>query len=425
MPKLKTVYICSSCGYESPKWAGQCNQCDEWNSFVEDVIDKSASKAKKSSTVKLSKVGVRKLSELDHKAETRFTTGIGEFDRVLGGGIVKGSVTLLGGEPGIGKSTVTLQILDGLKELDSVFYVAGEESVGQISLRAKRLGVKLTNVHFVESYVLEEVLALVEKQEPNFIVVDSIQVMRSLDSSSMAGGINQIRITADRIIDVAKRLGIPTLIIGHVTKDGELAGPKVLEHLVDTVMYIEGNRLNQFRFLKPIKNRFGPTDEVGIFRMTSEGLLEVPDPAAAFIEDRDKLMIGTTLSCTTEGNRAFLVEIQALTSASAFGYPKRSATGFDTNRLIMIIAVLQKYYGVDLSNQDVFVNVSGGFKIKDTASDLAVMKAIVSSFKKEQLKLDTVYVGEVSLAGSVKSVAYQDLREKEAKRLKFKVNTKL
>ncbi len=420
MPKLKTIYICTNCGREHPKWQGQCSECNEWNSLVEDVVEKNP--YKKKSVV--SSAGVRKLSEIDHKAVVRMQTGISEFDRVLGGGIVPGSVTLLGGEPGIGKSTLTLQFLDRLKGQE-VYYVAGEESAEQISLRANRLGVSLDTVSFLETSVLEEVAREIESNKPDFLVIDSIQVIKSLENDGVPGGISQIRYIADAIVKLAKSKNISVVLIGHVTKDGELAGPKLLEHLVDTVLYIEGDKIKSYRFLKSIKNRFGSTDEVGIFRMDTAGLVEVPDPAAEFIEEREEMVIGSALGCTMEGNRPLVVEVQALTSASAFGYPKRSATGFDQNRLLMIIAVLQKYFGIDLSSQDVFVNVSGGFKIRETACDLAVMKAIMSSYSKKPLKHNVVYIGEAGLTGKIRNVAYQELREQEMKRLGFDITNKI
>jgi len=424
MPKLKTVYVCSSCETQHPKWAGQCDNCGEWNTLLEDVVEKNPSKIQEAPAFSLRSTSVRKISELDHTPLLRFKTGIGEFDRVLGGGIVPGSVMLLGGEPGIGKSTISLQVLGNLskdKNFKNIAYIAGEESTHQIALRAKRLKVKLENVSFIETNILEEALKEIEKLESDFIVLDSIQVIKSQQSNSLAGGVTQIRQVAEKIINFAKSKNIPCLIIGHVTKDGEIAGPKVLEHLVDTVLYIQGDKINTYRFIKSIKNRFGATDEVGIFRMEEAGLIEIPDPATEFVKDREETILGSALTCAMEGNRPFIIEVQALTSASNFGYPKRSATGFDLNRLNMIVAVLQKYFGVNLSEQDVFVNVSGGFKIKDTACDIAVMKAIMSSYSKQMLKQDTVYIGEVSLTGKFKKVAYQKLREKEVKRLGFKV----
>lgn len=426
MVKLKTVYVCSECGFENSRWSGQCTNCQAWNSLTEDVVDKDQKKAMaRAGVTGLKSVTPRKISEVEHTSVIRIDTGIGEFNRVLGGGIVPGSVILLGGEPGIGKSTISLQILDNLKHLDSILYIAGEESVEQISLRARRLSLKLDNVNFIETNIYENAEEYLQNNNPGLLILDSIQVLKSIEQSGNSGGITQIRYLTEKIVEYAKSKNVPVILIGHVTKDGELAGPKVLEHLVDTVIYIEGDRINSFRFIKTVKNRFGATDEVGIFKMQQNGLIEIPDPAAEFIETREKAIIGATLGCIIEGNRPILVEVQALTAPSNFGYPKRSTTGFDLNRLSMIIAVLHRYYGIDLSQSDVFVNISGGFKIKDTSCDLAVMKALISSHKKLNLRHDSVYLGEVSLSGEIKKVSYADLRAAEIKRLGFKVVTNL
>ena len=291
MAKLKTVYMCSECGAQHPKWAGQCSGCQNWNCLVEDVIDKS----KPAAAQRVSSTQVRKISDVDHKVIQRFASGINEFDRVLGGGIVPGSVILLGGEPGIGKSTLSLQVLAKLKL--PILYVAGEESVEQISLRAKRLELKLDNVDFIESTAVESIAATAEQTNPSLIVVDSIQVVKSLENFGVPGGISQIRAVTDALVTLAKTKNIAMILIGHVTKDGELAGPKLLEHLVDAVLYLEGDRVHSYRFLKTIKNRFGSTEDVGVFSMDSNGMQEIPDPAAEFIEEREKLVIGSALSC--------------------------------------------------------------------------------------------------------------------------------
>lgn len=424
MVKLKTVYICSNCGHEHPRWSGQCTECNSWNSLLEDVVDKSKNSSSANLGFGLKTLTPRKISEVEHSAIIRIDTGISEFNRVLGGGIVPGSVILLGGEPGIGKSTISLQVLANLKDLENIAYIAGEESVEQISLRAQRLGLKLDNVEFLETNVFEQVESYWKENPVKLLILDSIQVLKSLEQSGNAGGITQIRYLTEKIVEFAKSKNVPIILVGHVTKDGELAGPKVLEHLVDTVIYIEGDRINSFRFIKTVKNRFGATDEVGIFKMQQKGLIEIPDPAAEFIETREKAIIGSTLGCIIEGNRPILVEVQALTTASNFGYPKRSTTGFDLNRLSMIIAVLQRHFGIDLSQSDVFVNISGGFKIKDTSCDLAVMQALISSHKKISQKHDTVYMGELSLSGEIKKVSYSDLRTAEIKRLGFAICSK-
>lgn len=423
MPKLKTVFVCSNCGTEHAKWAGQCSSCSSWNSLLEDVVEKvsgAASREKKSIS---RSVSVKSISEIDHKPIDRYVTGITEFDRVIGGGIVPGSVILLGGQPGIGKSTLTLQIVDRLRGLGSIMYVAGEESVSQISLRVKRLGLELSNVQFIESVICEEVEAV--SSDCDLLVVDSIQILKSIENDGVPGGISQIRAVTDRLVSLAKSKNVAMILIGHVTKDGELAGPKILEHLVDTVLYIEGDRNNNYRFIKTFKDRFGSSEDVGIFKMEGSGMSEVIDPAAEFIGAREKSVVGSALSCIMEGNRPIIIEVQALTSKSSYGYPKRSSNGFSMNRLNMIIAVLQKFFGVNLSDQDVFVNVSGGFKINDTACDLAVMKAIMSSYSKTALKHDTVYVGEIGLTGMLRKVSFEEMREKEIKRLGFKLSYRL
>jgi DNA repair protein RadA/Sms len=419
MAKLKTVYVCSNCGFSFPRWSGQCSNCSEWNTLVEDVIDPKAQS--KMSSASIGPVTPLKITDVKSLDIDRIDCKIAEFNRVLGGGIVPGSVVLIGGEPGIGKSTLSLQFLAKLSQLESIVYLAGEESVLQISLRAKRLELNLDNVTFLETNLFEHFLSYADSNKINLLVVDSIQVIKSVEQSGITGGITQIRYITEKIVEFAKSKNIPVFLIGHVTKEGELAGPKVLEHLVDTVIYIEGDKINSYRFVKAIKNRFGATDEVGIFKMEQKGLIEVSDPTLEFIETREKSIVGASLSCIIEGNRPIMVEVQALVSKSNFGYPKRSATGFDGNRLSMLIAVLERHFGLDLSTFDVYINISGGFKIKDTASDLAIMQAIVSSYRKIGTKLDTVYLGEASLTGEIKKVPYQDLRESEIKRLGFKI----
>jgi DNA repair protein RadA/Sms len=422
MAKVKTEYKCTNCSATSPKWSGQCMSCKEWHTLEERDKPQKNNGGLSSSSIR--GIAPRTLSEAREISYKRIPTGIQEVDRVLGGGIVPGALMLLGGEPGIGKSTLTLQVLNQLG-LENMVYVAGEESMEQIKIRADRMNCSLDNLYFIESNILEEVLNCLENLEKEndrigFLVIDSIQTIKTASSNSFAGSTSNIRHVTEAILNWAKSRGVPVLIIGHVTKDGEIAGPKVLEHLVDTVLYIEGDRVARYRFLKSMKNRFGSTEEVGLFHMNADGLREVADPAKEFLEERSKELIGSSLTCTMEGNRPFIVEVQALTAPSSFGYPKRSAVGFDNNRLAMIIAVLQKYHGVDLSQQDVFVNVSGGFKIKDTAADLAVMNSLVGSYKKKPQKLNKVYIGEVSLTGETRKCSYYEQRVQEIKRLGFK-----
>lgn len=423
MVKVKTEYKCSSCGAVFPKWSGQCGSCNEWHT-LEEVEKVKLNKSAGSIGGNIRGIAPRTLSQARDISYKRIPTNIQEVDRVLGGGVVPGALMLLGGEPGIGKSTLTLQMLDKL-QMKNMVYVAGEESMEQIKIRADRMNCELDGLQFIESNILEEVLLCLEEIEKSegsvgFLVIDSIQTVKTAASNSFAGSTSNIRHATEAILNWAKSRGVPVLIIGHVTKDGELAGPKVLEHLVDTVMYIEGDRVARYRFLKSVKNRFGSTEEVGLFHMEQAGLREIADPAKEFLEERSKELIGSSLTCTMEGNRPFIVEVQALTSPSSFGYPKRSSVGFDNNRLSMIIAVLQKYHGIDLSQQDVFVNVSGGFKIKDTAADLAVMNSLRNSFKKKPEKLDKVFIGEISLTGETRKCSYYDQRLQEIKRLGFK-----
>ncbi len=428
MAKVKTEFVCVSCQATHLKWSGQCSECKEWHTLEErEKVKKTSGGIASNSNIR--GISPRTLAEAREISYKRIPTNIREIDRVLGGGVVPGALMLLGGEPGIGKSTLTLQVLDKLN-LANMVYVAGEESMEQIKIRADRMDCTLDGLQFIESNILEEVLMCLEDIEKNservgFLVIDSIQTIKTASSNSFAGSTSNIRHVTEAILNWAKSRGVPVLIIGHVTKDGELAGPKVLEHLVDTVLYIEGDRVARYRFLKSVKNRFGSTEEVGLFHMESNGLRQVEDPAKEFLEERSKELIGSSLTCTMEGNRPFIVEVQALTAPSSFGYPKRSSVGFDTNRLSMIIAVLQKYYGVDLSQQDVFVNISGGFKIKDTAADLAVMNSLINSYKKRPQKLNNVFIGEVSLTGETRKCSYFDQRSLEVQRLGFKLATKL
>lgn len=428
MAKVKTQYICSSCSAVHMRWQGQCSECQEWHTLEESIVEKKIGTSIVTSS-NIRGIAPRTLAQAQKISYQRIKTSINEVDRVLGGGVVPGSLMLLGGEPGIGKSTLTLQILDKIS-LDNMVYVAGEESMEQIKLRADRMNCSLDGLWFLETNILEEILSSLEKLESdngriNFLVIDSIQTVKTASSSSFAGSTSNIRHVTEAILNWAKGRGVPVLIIGHVTKDGEMAGPKVLEHLVDTVLYIEGDRVARYRFLKSVKNRFGSTEEVGLFHMEGAGLREVEDPAKEFLDERSKELIGSCLTCTMEGNRPFLVEVQALTSPTSFGYPKRSAVGFDMNRLSMIIAVLNKYFSVDLSNQDVFVNISGGFKIKDTAADLAVMKALINSFRQKPEMLNKVYIGEVSLTGEIRKCSYYEQRTLESKRLGFEVKNGL
>ena len=414
--KLKTIYICSQCGAQSSKWSGQCLKCNAWNSLMEDVVnigkkEKTVTAVAAKPTITIKDVAVKK---------ERLQTKISEFDRVVGGGFMTDSVVLLAGDPGIGKSTLTLQICGKMAEIGrKVLYFSGEESVGQISDRANRLNIK-NPINLLNLNSLEAILATIEAEKPGFVVVDSVQVMASEEIASQAGSISQVRYVTEQLMQVAKTQNIPILLIGHVNKEGNLAGPQVLTHLVDTVLFLEGDRFHQFRLLRTTKNRFGAVDEVGVFQMTESGLREVKNPSALFLEGRAENPIGSVIVPVLEGTRTFLVEVQALTSYTHFGYPKRTASGIDLNRLNIILAVLERYAKIKLDSTDVYVNVVGGLKLSEPAIDLAVAMAVASSKLQKPLPPDLVIMGEVGLSGEVRQISQTEKRLKEAKKLGFK-----
>jgi len=414
--KLKTIYICSHCGAESSKWSGQCLKCNTWNSLIEDVIDTSPKKQ----AVKLAKPAKPTVTIQNIQKKERLITKISEFDRVVGGGFMTDSVVLLAGDPGIGKSTLTLQICNQIAGIGrKVLYFSGEESVDQIADRANRLKAK-NPISVLNLNSLETILATIEAEKPGFVVVDSVQVMSSEDLTSQAGSISQVRYVTEQLMQVAKSQNIPILLIGHVNKEGNLAGPQVLTHLVDTVLFLEGDRFHQFRLLRTTKNRFGAVDEVGVFAMEEKGLIEVKNPSALFLEGRAENPIGSVIVPVLEGTRTFLVEVQALTSYTHFGYPKRTASGVDLNRLNIILAVLERYAKIKLDNTDVFVNVVGGLKLSEPAIDLAVAMAVASSKTKKPLPPDLAVMGEVGLSGEVRQISQAEKRLKEATKLGFK-----
>lgn len=417
--KIKTVYTCSNCSHQSSKWLGQCPNCQAWSSFQEDVLQSKSSNFLSSTPKKIKAREASPLSTGNHKKLKKIITGITEFDRVAGEGISAGSLILLSGEPGIGKSTLTLQIAAKIAQKHKTLIVSGEESVEQIANRAERLNTKEKNLLAINEFNIESAIETIKAEKAEFVIIDSIQTISSLDLTSAAGTITQIRYCTELLMEIAKSKGIPILIIGHVNKDGNLAGPKVLEHLVDTVMQLEGDRYHQFRMLRAIKNRFGSCSEVGIFEMKEEGMQEVKNPSAVFLEGRAENAIGSTITVSMEGNRPLLVEVQALVSTSPFGYPKRTANGFDPNRLQILIAVLEKYARLNLQNQDVFINVVGGLKLNEPAADLAVLLAIASSLLKKPLAQNTVIYGEVGLSGELRRVSRYQEREKEAQKLGF------
>ncbi len=412
--KLKTVYICSKCNKESSKWSGQCFSCNAWNTLMEDVVN--VGKAGKTIKTAVS-VPTITLKETNEKKTDRLKTQIGELDRVLGGGFVHDAVVLMVGNPGIGKSTLTLQVCDRMSKLgQKVLYISGEESGSQIGSRARRLGLT-EQVHLLNQNNLEAILASIEAEKPGFIVVDSVQVIASEELPSQAGSMTQIRYVTEALMQVAKSKGIPVLLIGHVTKEGNLAGPQVLTHLVDTVLYLEGDNHHSFRLLRSTKNRFGAIDEVGVFTMEEKGLQEVSNPSEIFLEGRAESPIGSVIVPVLEGTRTFLVEVQALTNYTQFGYPKRTASGFDLNRLNIIIAVLNRYANLKLDSSDVYVNVVGGLKLSEPAADLAVAMAIVSSKLKQPIPCDMAIFGELGLSGEIRTVSQLKKRLKELEKL--------
>ncbi len=408
--KTRSSFVCQQCGYETPQWYGKCPQCGEWNSLVETIKESSSREAGSRSARQ--NIKPQKLSEVKHIEKNRLKSGYGEFDRVMGGGIVPGSVTLLAGDPGIGKSTLLLHVLAKIGGM----YVSGEESAEQVKLRAKRLAISGENISILTETNAEAIVGTVRER---LVIVDSIQTLSSSDLEGMAGSVGQIRHSTELLIEKAKSEGISVSIIGHVTKEGAIAGPKVLEHMVDTVLYLEGERFANARILRTLKNRYGPVEEVGIFEMADVGLKEVANPSALFLQDRVKNVSGSVVTIIMEGTRVLLIEIQALAVPSQLVMPRRVASGIDYNRLQLLVAILQKRLNVPLGTFDVFVNVSGGLKIAEPSADLAVALAILSSFKNKALDFKAAVFGEVGLLGEVRRVGSEDRRIKEAKRLGF------
>ena len=418
MAKNQTIFVCSSCGNESPKWLGKCPACNSWNTFYEEkVIKDKVSNERKSinaEVVKLKDVGTSEKINRVH-------TGFNELDRVLGGGLVPGSLILLGGEPGIGKSTLILQICDNVKfENETILYVSGEESGRQIKLRADRLNIDNDNIMFLGEANIEIVQEAIEEKKPSFMIIDSIQTMYSGENPSAPGSVSQVRDITAKIMQMCKQKEITTVIIGHVTKDGTIAGPRVLEHMVDTVLYLEGERYFSYRILRSVKNRFGSTNEIGLFEMKEEGMVEVDNPSELLISDREGNPSGSVVIAALEGTRTMLVEIQALTSTTAFGLPRRTGIGVEYNRLVLLLAVLEKKVGINLSNQDVYVNVVGGMRLDEPTADLGIALAVVSSSKNIPLPKDLIAMGEIGLTGEVRGISSIEKRIKEAEKLGFK-----
>jgi len=418
MAKTRTQFVCQQCGSTSPKWMGRCPDCGEWNTLVETIVE---SKERSPLSYAAPRSKPQRLSEVTSDALERVQLPMPEFSRVLGDGIVPGSLVLIGGDPGIGKSTLLLQVSALMAEvLGKVLYVSGEESVRQIKMRAQRLGINTDQLYLLTETNLNIIVEHVQELMPKMVVVDSIQTVYLDELKSTAGSISQVRECASQLMQVAKGEGIPVFLVGHVTKAGAIAGPKVLEHIVDTVLYLEGDLFHAYRLLRSVKNRFGATSEVGVFEMGSQGLIEVANPSEAFLAERLPNAAGSTIAVTLEGTRPLLVEIQALTSTTSFGLPRRTANGVDFNRLLLLAAVLSKRVGLRLSDQDIFVNVVGGLKINEPAADLAVATAIASSFKNTPVAADLAIVGEIGLSGELRAVGQLPKRLNEAAKLGFK-----
>lgn len=414
--KTKTVYVCNSCGATSPKWQGRCPECSQWNSYVETVEALRST----STLTPTTPAPIQSLASVSADSLARHPVSLSEMSRVLGGGIVPGSLVLISGDPGVGKSTLLLQLSESLcASIGSVLYVSGEESVHQIRLRASRLGAIPENLFVLPETNIQTVCDYVESTRPGMVIVDSIQTMYTEQVESAAGSVSQVREGTMALMRLAKSSGVPVFLVGHVTKEGAIAGPRVLEHIVDTVLYLEGDRFHQYRLLRAVKNRYGSTNEVGVFEMTQEGLIEVPNPSEAFLSERPEDTIGSSVGVVMEGTRPILVEVQALTSYSGSGIARRTANGLDYNRLLLLAAVLGKRVGISLGDQDIYVNVIGGLKLDEPAADLAVAVAIASSAAGRAVRPETVQIGEVGLSGELRSVPQLERRLAEAAKLGY------
>lgn len=418
MAKIKSVYICSQCGYESPKWYGKCPSCGEWNTMNEEIKEQTSSGISKiKSSSYIAPVQIKDISTTD---EIRYKTGLSELDRVLGGGIVKGSLVLLGGDPGIGKSTILLQICEHLGISNKILYVSGEESKRQLKLRASRLNVNNDNLYILTQTDVELVSETIRQDKPDLVMIDSIQTMSLNELQSSPGSITQVRECTNYLMRVAKSLDIPVIIVGHVNKEGSIAGPKVLEHVVDAVLHFEGDKQMSYRILRAVKNRYGSTNEIGVFQMTDNGLVEVENPSQMLLSGRPKNVSGTCVACAMEGTRPILAEIQGLATTTGYGNPRRMSTGFDYNRMSLILAVLEKRAGYYFSNTDTYINVVGGLRLDETAVDIAVAMALVSSLKDVVIPDDSIAIGEIGLAGEIRAVNHISQRVSEAVRLGFR-----
>ena len=418
MAKVKSVFFCTECGNETPKWAGRCPSCGAWNTLVEQSVS-DAAKPKAGGRSRALRAKARPIGELDSAQEIRFPTGMGELDRVLGGGAVQGSLVLVGGAPGIGKSTLMLQICGKLSENAKILYVSGEESPRQLKLRADRLGVQSDKLYVLSETCLGDVLQSVEEEKPDVLIVDSIQTLYQDSLESPAGSVAQVRACTLELMQLAKGEGITVFVIGHVNKEGSIAGPKVLEHMVDCVLYFEGEAHMSYRILRAAKNRFGATNEIGVFEMRQNGLVEVENPSEYMLSGKPENASGSVVACSMEGTRPILLEIQALVARTNFGMPRRTAAGTDYNRVNLLMAVLEKRLGMNLGNCDAYVNIAGGIKMNEPAIDLGIVMALVSSYRNRPIDEKTIVFGEVGLSGEVRAVNMPEQRVAEAKKLGF------
>lgn len=417
MQKTKSVWVCSACGDKRHKWSGQCAQCEAWNSYCEEVEQKETKFQAKTRDI----AKAIRISEVTHQETQRFATHVREFDRLIGGGIVPGSLSLVGGAPGIGKSTLLLQIANVLaKQGLKVLYVCGEESIQQTSMRAQRLGVVSDNLYLLNETNFTPIQHQIQELQPQAVIIDSIQIVYKDEISSAPGSVSQVRETATEFMHLAKGMGMAVFLVGHVTKSGEIAGPRVLEHLVDTVLYFEGDRQQNYRMMRVVKNRFGPTDEIAVFQMQANGLAEVPNPSQIFLEERMKQIVGSVVTPTIEGTRPILIETQALVTDTVFSTPSRRSAGLDQNRLALLLAVLEKRAGYPMHTCDVFVSVAGGLRILEPAIDLGILLAVASSFRNQIVDPETIVLGEVGLGGEVRSVSHIETRMKEAVHMGFR-----
>lgn len=420
MAKTKTRFVCQNCGYEAVKWLGKCPDCGSFASFAEEIVTASKSSHSTNRGTKITG-NTRLLKEIAPISETRALTGMGELDRVLGGGLVEGSLTLVGGDPGIGKSTLILQICQKLGESGrKILYVSGEESPQQIKMRADRLGITTDNLFIMAETNLSVIEATVDDVNPDYFVIDSIQTMYIDEVASAPGSVTQVRECTSRIMHLGKSNGISVILIGHVTKEGAIAGPRILEHMVDTVLYFEGDKTASYRILRAVKNRFGATNEIGVFEMASEGLKEILNPSEYMLAGRPLNVSGSVVTCSMEGSRPLLIEVQALVSFTSFNMPRRMATGMDFNRVVLLIAVLEKRVGLQLGSYDSYVNITGGIRIAEPSLDAAVALAVASSYRNVPVAPDTIVFGEIGLTGETRAVAMAEKRVSEAKKLGFK-----